>query len=105
VVDEPAERDVAFQAITNAILPGRWEEARHPSRNEDKGTLLVAVPIEEFSSKVSEKDVGDEPEDYSLPIWAGVIPLTLTPGTPEPDDRNLDGVEVPSSVRRFISEK
>ncbi|MGB5533933.1 MAG: pyridoxamine 5'-phosphate oxidase family protein [Acidimicrobiia bacterium] len=105
VVDDPGERDVAFQAITNAILPGRWEEARHPSRNEDKGTLLVAVPIEEFSSKVSEKDVGDEPEDYSLPIWAGVIPLTLTPGTPEPDDRNLDGVEVPSSVRRFISEK
>ncbi len=105
VVDEPAERDVAFEAITNAILPGRWDEARHPSRNEDKGTLLVAVPIEEFSSKVSEKDVGDEPEDYSLPIWAGVDPSDPHPGNPEPDDRNLDGVEVPSSVRRFIGEK
>ena len=105
VVDDPGERDVAFQAITNAILPGRWEEARHPSRNEDKGTLLVAVPIEEFSAKVSENDVGDEPEDYALPIWAGVVPLTLTPGDPKPDDRNLEGVEVPSSVRRFIGEK
>jgi len=105
VVDEPGERGVAFEAITNAVLPGRWEEARHPSRNEDKATLLVAVPIEEFSSKVSEKDVGDEPEDYALPIWAGVIPLTLTPGTPEPDDRNLDGVDVPESVRRFIGEE
>ena len=104
VVDEPEEREVAFEAITNAILPGRWEEARHPSHNEDKGTLLVAVPIEEFSSKVSEKDVGDEPEDYALPIWAGVIPLTLTPGTPEPDPLNLDGVEVPPSVRRFVAE-
>lgn len=105
VVDEPGEREVAFEAITNAVLPGRWDEARHPSRNEDKATLLVAVPIEEFSSKVSEKDVGDEPEDYALPIWAGVIPLTLTPGDPEPDDRNLDGVEVPSSVMRFVGEK
>jgi nitroimidazol reductase NimA-like FMN-containing flavoprotein (pyridoxamine 5'-phosphate oxidase superfamily) len=105
VVDDPGERDVALEAITNAILPGRWEEARHPSRNEDKGTLLVAVPIEEFSAKVSENDVGDEPEDYALPIWAGVVPLTLTPGDPKPDDRNLDGVEVPSSVRRFIGEK
>ena len=104
VVDEPAEREAAFAAITNAVLPDRWEEARHPSRNEDKRTLLVAVPIEEFSAKVSDNDVGDEPEDYALPIWAGVIPLTLTPGTPEPDDRLLDGVDVPPSVRRFVGE-
>ena len=102
VVDEPQERDLAFEAITNAVLPGRWDEARHPSRNEDTGTLLVAVPIEEFSSKVSEKDIGDEPEDYALPIWAGVIPLTLSPGDPEPDDRNLDGLDIPPSVRRFV---
>jgi nitroimidazol reductase NimA-like FMN-containing flavoprotein (pyridoxamine 5'-phosphate oxidase superfamily) len=101
-VDDPAEREVAFEAITNAVLPGRWDEARHPSRNEDNGTLLVAVPIEEFSSKVSTRDVGDEPEDYELPIWAGVIPLTLTPGTPEPDRRNLEGVAVPRSVRRLV---
>jgi nitroimidazol reductase NimA-like FMN-containing flavoprotein (pyridoxamine 5'-phosphate oxidase superfamily) len=102
VVDDPGERDVAFEAITNAVLPGRWDEARHPSRNEDKGTLLAAVPIEEFSAKVSENDVGDEPEDYALPIWAGVVPLTLTPGDPKPDDRNLDGVDVPPSVKRFV---
>jgi hypothetical protein len=62
----------------------------------------VAVPIEEFSAKVSENDVGDEPEDYSLPIWAGVIPLTLTAGHPQPDDRNLEGVAIPLSVKRFI---
>ena len=104
VVDEPEEREVAFEAISNAILPGRWEEARHPSRNEDKATLLVAVPIEEFSSKVSERDVGDEPEDYTLPIWAGVIPLSLTPGAPIPDDRLLDGVDVPQSVKHFVGE-
>ena len=104
LVDDPEERAVAFEAITEAVLPGRWSEARHPSAKEDKGTLLVAVPIDEFSAKVSEKDVGDEPEDYALPIWAGVIPLTLTPGTPEPDPRNLDGVEIPDSVRRFVGE-
>jgi nitroimidazol reductase NimA-like FMN-containing flavoprotein (pyridoxamine 5'-phosphate oxidase superfamily) len=104
IVDDPAEREVAFEAIANAALPGRWDEARHPSRSEDKGTLLVAVPIEEFSSKVSEKDVGDEPEDYTLPIWAGVIPLSLTPGDPQPDDRLMDGIDVPPSVKKFIGE-
>ena len=104
-VDDPGERAVAFEAITNAVLPGRWEEARHPSRNEDKATVLVAVPIEEFSAKVSEKDAGDELEDYNLPIWAGVIPLALTPGIPEPDDRLVDGVPVPPSVRRFVRDR
>lgn len=104
-VDDPDERAVAFEAITEAVLPGRWAEARHPSPKEDKGTLLVAVPIDEFSAKVSEKDVGDEPEDYALPIWAGVIPLTLTPCDPEPDPRNLGGVEVPESVRRFVERR
>ena len=105
LVDDPEERAIAVEAITEAVLPGRWSEARHPSTKEDSGTLLVAVPIDEFSAKVSEQDVGDEPEDYALPIWAGVIPLTLTPGAPEPDPLNLDGVEVPDSVRRFVGEK
>ena len=105
VVDEPAERDVAFEAITNAVLPGRWDEARHPSTRENKGTLLVAVPIEEFSAKVSEKDVSDEPEDYSLPIWAGVIPLTFTAGDPQPDSRLAEEIDVPPSVKRFVGEE
>lgn len=104
IVDSPEERTIALKAITNAALPGRWSEARLPSRSEDKGTLVVAVPIEEYSAKISENDVGDEPEDYDLPIWAGVIPLTLTPGVPEPDPRNLDSVDIPPSVRRFVGE-
>jgi nitroimidazol reductase NimA-like FMN-containing flavoprotein (pyridoxamine 5'-phosphate oxidase superfamily) len=102
LVDSPEERTIALQAIANAALPGRWSEARLPSRSEDKGTLVVAVPIEEYSAKISENDIGDEPEDYDLPIWAGVIPLSIVPGVPEPDDRLAEGIEIPNSVRRFI---
>ncbi|MFV9671582.1 MAG: pyridoxamine 5'-phosphate oxidase family protein [Acidimicrobiia bacterium] len=105
IVDTPEERTVALEAISNAALPGRWDEARRPSLNEDKGTLVIAVPIEEYSAKVSEKDLGDEDEDYDLPIWAGVIPLSIVAGTPEPDDRLLDGVEVPESVRHFAESR
>jgi hypothetical protein len=102
IVDSPEERTVALEAITNAALPGRWDEARLPSRNEDKGTLVVAVPIEEHSAKVSGNDVGDEPEDYDLPIWAGVIPLSILAGAVEPDGRLIDGVDVPESVKQFV---
>ena len=105
IVDSSEERTIALEAISNAALPRRWDEARLPSRNEDKGTLVVAVPIEEYSAKVSEKDVGDEEEDYDLPIWAGVIPLSIVAGEPEPDDRLLDGVEVPESVKRFVESR
>ena len=103
IVDSSEERAVALEAISNAALPGRWDEARLPSLNEDKGTLVVAVPIEEYSAKVSENDIGDEEEDYELPIWAGVISLSIVAGTPEPDSRLLDGVEVPESVREFVA--
>ncbi len=101
VVEDPEERLVAFEAITNAVLPGRWSEARSPTRKEDRGTLLIAVPIEEYSAKVNDGNVGDEPEDYDLPIWAGVIPLSITPGTPIPDDGLAEDIEIPESVQRF----
>jgi nitroimidazol reductase NimA-like FMN-containing flavoprotein (pyridoxamine 5'-phosphate oxidase superfamily) len=102
VVEDPEERAAAFEAITNAVLPGRWSEARVPNRKEDKGTLLVSVPIEEYSAKVNDGNVGDEPEDYDLPIWAGVIPLSIVPGSPIPDDGLPQDMELPESVERFI---
>ena len=103
LVDDPDESTIALEAITEAVLPGRWAEARPPSRNEDKGTLIVAVPIDEYSAKVRGNEVSDEPEDYDLPIWAGAIPLSATAGAPEPDDRNLKGVEIPESVKAFVA--
>ncbi|MEA3502312.1 MAG: pyridoxamine 5'-phosphate oxidase family protein [Actinomycetota bacterium] len=102
LVDSPEERAIALEAITNAVLPGRWAEARPPSRNEDKGTLVVAVPIEEFSAKIRGNEVSDEPEDYDLPIWAGAIPLSTLAGAAEPDPRLAEGIDIPESVRRFV---
>jgi nitroimidazol reductase NimA-like FMN-containing flavoprotein (pyridoxamine 5'-phosphate oxidase superfamily) len=102
VVDDPEERATALEAVTNAVLPDRWSEARVPNRKEDKGTLLISVPIEEYSAKVNDGNVGDEPEDYDLPIWAGVIPLSIVPGIPIPDDGIPEDMELPESVERFI---
>jgi len=102
VVDDPEERELALAAITNAVLPGRWDEAREMKRNEDKGTLVVAVPIEEYSAKVRGSEVDDEDDDYDLPVWAGAIPLRTAAGDPQPDQRLADDIEVPESVRRFV---
>jgi hypothetical protein len=101
IVDDDGERLRAMEVITEHVLPGRWSEARHPSATESKGTLLVAVPIDEFSVKTRSGPPGDDEADYDLPIWAGVIPLSVTAAEPEPDPRLGDGIEVAKSVARY----
>ena len=101
LVDDDEERLRAMEMITEHVLPGRWSEARHPSDAERKGTLILALAIEEFSVKTRSGPPADEEADYELPIWAGVIPLTTTSGEPKPDPQLGDGVEVAPSVVRY----
>lgn len=101
VVTDPQERTAAFAAITNHVLPGRWDEARQPNVKEDKGTKLLAIDIEEASAKVRTGPPGDDDEDMNSGIWAGVIPLAVTPGDPIPAPDLEDGVPVAPSVSRF----
>ena len=97
-VEDPQERTAAFAAITNHVLPGRWEEARQPNEKEDKGTKLLAIDMVEASAKVRTGPPQDDAEDMSLGIWAGVVPLTMQAGEPIPAPDLEDGVEPPSSV-------
>ena len=104
VVIDPQERMLAFEAITNHVLPGRWDEARPPNEKEDAATRLIALEITEASAKVRTGPPGDDEEDMGLGIWAGVIPLAVTPGTPEPAPDLEPGVELPPSVRSYGKE-
>ncbi|HSP35846.1 MAG TPA: pyridoxamine 5'-phosphate oxidase family protein, partial [Thermoanaerobaculia bacterium] len=53
---------------------------------------VLGIPIDEASAKVRSGPPGDDEEDYALPIWAGVLPLSMTPGPMEPDPRLLPGL-------------
>jgi nitroimidazol reductase NimA-like FMN-containing flavoprotein (pyridoxamine 5'-phosphate oxidase superfamily) len=101
LVDDPGEREVAFRAITEHVLPGRWEEARHPSEKEDRSTRIVALEIDEASAKVRTGPPGDDAEDIDGDIWAGVIPLSTVAGTVEPAPDLREGIDVPPSVRGY----
>lgn len=94
-VEDRDEKMTAFEAITEHIARGRWTDARHPNEAEFKGTAVVAVPIGEASAKVRTGTVGDEEEDYSLGVWAGVIPVAVAFGEPEDDPRLADGIDAP----------
>lgn len=79
------QRRAALDRIVEAIVPGRSADARPPNDKELRGTTVLALPLDELSVKHRPGGPSDEEEDYDLPIWAGVIPMTVTPGAPVPD--------------------
>jgi uncharacterized protein len=92
LVDDPAEKIDALRALSEHILPHRWDDARQPNEKELKATSVLRIPIEEFSAKVRMGPPVDDEDDYSFPTWAGVIPLELKPGAPIPDERCQRGL-------------
>ena len=103
LVTDDAERLAALRAITEQLVPGRWDAARQPSRKELAATAVLAVPLAEASVKVRTGPPGDDPEDYALDVWAGVLPAALTFGTPEPDPALAAGTEIPGHIRALAN--
>ncbi len=104
VSDPDVKRDV-LEAIVEHVIPGRSEEARGPTDKELKATSVLAIEINEASAKIRSGPPGDDEEDYALPIWGGVLPVSLETGTPVPDDRLVEGVTVPDYVLRYARGK
>lgn len=82
-VEDPGERMAGLRAATDHNVPGRWDSLRPPTRKELAATTVVAVDLDECSVKTRAGGPNDHPEDLSQPVWAGVLPLRLTPGEPE----------------------
>ena len=101
LIDEPEEKMAALRLITERLVPGRWDGVRQPTPQEMKATTALSFPINEASAKVRTGPPKDDEEDYALPIWAGVLPLSLVPGTPLADERNLPEAELPGYVRHY----
>src|SRR5262249_48798435 len=91
----------AFEAIVEHIVPGRWADVRPPSEKELRATSVLAFPIEEGSAKIRNGPPVDDEEDYSLPAWAGVLPLLTHAGPPEADPRLSAGIPQPPYVSDY----
>lgn len=91
----------ALRVISERLVPGRWDGVRQPTPQEMKGTTVISFSIAEASAKVRIGPPKDDAEDYALPTWAGVLPLSLSPGAPIADERNLPGVKLPDYIRHY----
>jgi nitroimidazol reductase NimA-like FMN-containing flavoprotein (pyridoxamine 5'-phosphate oxidase superfamily) len=97
-VDDPDERLAALRALSEQLAPGQWDVVRLPDAKELAATAVLALPLAEASLKVRQGPPMDEDEDYELPIWAGVLPITTGWGAPEPDPALPPGRAVPDHV-------
>jgi len=89
----------ALDALVEHVIRGRSAEVRPPNEIELKQTLVLALPLEEASAKIRTGGPIDDEADYTLPVWAGVLPLKLTPGEPIVD-RDVT-VDVPEYAARY----
>ncbi len=95
---EGATKVAALERVTEHLLPGRWAEARQPNRKELAATLVLALPLTEWSLKVSDGPPDDADEDLDLPVWAGVVPLLEVAGAPQPAPGLRGAPPVPAYV-------
>ena len=101
-IDEPDERLAALAAFTNKILPGRWDEVRPPNAKELKGTMILAMEIDQAAAKVRHGPPDDDDsEDAALDVWAGEIPIVTSLGDPVASPGLRPGTPIGSSIRNL----
>ncbi len=101
VVTEREAKLAALRALSEHMIPGRWDEVRRPSEQELKATSVLALPLLEASAKVRTGPPIDDEEDYQLSVWAGLVPLRLQAGDPIADPRLPQGIAVPNYARDY----
>jgi nitroimidazol reductase NimA-like FMN-containing flavoprotein (pyridoxamine 5'-phosphate oxidase superfamily) len=101
-VTDPDEKLEALKAFSEQVLPGRWDEARKPSRKELKATAILALPLDEASAKISTGGPDDgESEDAALDVWAGHVPIRLVAGQPAPCPHLRPGIPLPDDIANY----
>jgi hypothetical protein len=101
LVEAAGEKLEALRSFTEKILPGRWEDARQPNDKELKATSILKLPLTEVSAKIRSGPVQDDEEDYSLQVWAGIVPLHLQAQAPIRDERCDPSIPTPAYAANY----
>jgi hypothetical protein len=95
VVDHD-EKVRILDVITDHLLPGRRASLRPMLKKEIAATLVLRMPIAEFSVKSRAGGPLDEGDDVHWPVWSGVMPISMQFGEPVPADDLDEGIDVPA---------
>lgn len=101
LVTDIDEKMAAFKALTDHLMPGRWDDTRQPDEKEIGATTVLCMPIDEASVKARTGDPVDSAKDCELDYWAGVLPLTLMAGDAIPDSTITPQRDVPGYLKAY----
>ena len=100
-IEDIERKTEALRVISEHLIAGRWDDVREPNEKELKATTVLEFTIEEASAKVRTGPPVDDEEDYRRTVWAGVLPLAMTPGDIVPDERAHPAAEPAEYVRNY----
>ncbi|MFB7738606.1 pyridoxamine 5'-phosphate oxidase family protein [Streptomyces sp. NPDC056112] len=94
-ITDREEKRLALDALVDHVVPGRSADSRPANTKELAATAVLRLELDEVSAKLRVGGVNDEPEDLSLPHWAGVVPVRREYGTPLADPDLAPGTDLP----------
>jgi hypothetical protein len=97
-VTDPDELQTMVAALLDHLAPGRSREARRPTADELRATLVLRLPITEGSAKVRTGGPVEEDDDLDLPVWAGEVPMQLVARSPITHEGSVPPVAIPSYI-------
>src|SRR5262249_32835448 len=100
-ITDVKEKEQRLKTFVDGLFAGRWDMLRPVNAQELKATTVLSMPISEASAKLREGPPKDDEEDYALDIWAGVLPVRMTIGTPVDDPRVRPGLRPPAHIGEF----
>lgn len=90
-----------LDGFVDVLIPGHGAVIRRPTEQELNATAAVRVPITEASAKIRAGDSIDDDSDLDADVWAGVIPLALRVGEPEPNADLRADIDIPDYIRGY----
>ncbi len=95
----PPRKREALRAMMEQMFPGRWDQLRPMTAQELKATAILSLPLTEASAKIGTGMPEDPPADLATPVWAGLLPISLQMGAPQPDPRLAPEIALPAYVK------
>jgi nitroimidazol reductase NimA-like FMN-containing flavoprotein (pyridoxamine 5'-phosphate oxidase superfamily) len=103
-VENDPDKIIALKCVMDQMIENQWDSLRPMHQQELDRTLVVEFTIETASAKIRDVGVNDEPEDYSLDIWAGVIPIKQVAEAPISDPNLKNGISIPKQVMDYYQQ-
>ncbi|WP_298778312.1 pyridoxamine 5'-phosphate oxidase family protein [uncultured Polaribacter sp.] len=103
-IEDPIAKNDALFCFMEHMMKGRWDGVRKMTKEEFDRTLTIEMTIETASAKVRDTGVSDEPEDYDLDVWAGLVPIKQVAEYPIPDKGKPENMKIPKHVLEYYEQ-